>query len=279
MPRRTTHFQGLNECADPEFAYARSFVEEWFQRLPDGEKRDLHARLSSKDDGQHQQALFQLYLHELLVKMRYDVQCHPEVSREVRGRPDFLALRDGGPLFYLEATTTAPAVAQTNEEKRLDAVYDALDEIACPNFWLDVVDHGGLKTAPKLHPLCRRVERWAATFPPDEVSARDRRGEETTLLWEENGWLVEITLIPKPPELRGVPGTRPIGAQVSPGRFVVPEEGILHAMRTKANTYGEPGLPLVMPSTCWMTVGAVLTPGRRCSARGVVHATAMSAQP
>lgn len=243
LPHRSTQFEGLNELAEPEYANARAFVSGWFDRIPAGEQEDLRARLTSDDDGQHQAALFELFLHALLLAMGYGVQRHPVLGS---GRVDFLALREGVPVFYLEATSACPSHSLRMEEKRLDDVCDALNSIHCPDYLLSLFDHGGHKSTPNLGRFRHRVQRWVDTLTLDEVTALERRGGKASMTWDEGDWCLEIHAWPKPVSLRGDSGTRPLGSQIRPARWIDVGEGVRDALRAKANRYGDPGLPFVV---------------------------------
>lgn len=222
-------------------------MEEWFQRVPAEVQRDLLPRLTSKDDSQHQDALFELYLHELLLRMGYTVEHHLTVSGQGH-RPDFLALRDGVPRFYLEATSAHEPKARMKEARRHDAVIDALNGVECLNFWLSVRIDGDLRRVPPLRSLCRKVEAWVSSLNPDRVSAQVRvGGEELRRTWEFDEWALALTAIPRPEHLRGDPTFQPVGSESGRMDWIVGEAGILESVREKAHGWKvEPDLPLVL---------------------------------
>lgn len=243
LPHRSTHFQGLNEIDSPEYAHAREFVGEWFERVPENERDDLRARITSDDDGQHQTALFELYLNALLLAMGYEVRRHVKLGD---GRIDFLVLRVGEPVFYLEATSAALPDALKKEERRLDDVCDALNSICCSDYWLRLFDHGGHKSTPNLARLRRAVQEWVDGLTPTKVSVLESRGDEATMTWEEGDWRLEISAWLKPEDVRGDPSFRPIGSLGRPARWIDVGKGVRDALRNKANRYGDPGLPYVI---------------------------------
>ena len=243
FPHRSTHFEGLNEVDDPEYAYAREFVGQWFEQVPEDERADLQARLTSSDDGQHQTALFELYLNALLLAMGYQVQRHVELGE---GRVDFLALRGGQPVFYLEATSTTLADEMKKQARALDDVCDTLNSIHCPDYLLDLFDYGEHKTTPNLGRLRREVQRWVDGLASASVPMLGGTRESNTLEWEHGDWQLEITAWLKPESLRGDPTCRPLGHQGQPARCIEVGKGVCGALRSKANRYGDPGLPYVI---------------------------------
>ena len=243
MPRASTQFESLNECADPDFAYARSFVGEWFEHFPDSAaKSDVHARITSKDDDQHQTALFELYIHELLLRCGFTVVAHPPLKNGVRKRPDFLASRDNTPTLYVEATTTTESKKHSAEERVLGAICDALDKTACRNFILSATYSGEQVSMPKLGVLCRKVEEWVSGLDPSQAAS----GEKPTLTWEEDSWSIQFRATPISEDLHGAAGLSVVGLASRAARFIVPEEGILQSLREKADSYGALHLPFVV---------------------------------
>jgi hypothetical protein len=83
-------------------AAPRAVLEDWFSRWPTDSRPDLRARLRAKDDGQFLGAFWELYLHELHLRLGFECERDPELPDSPR-RPDFLVHGAGGS-FYLEAT-------------------------------------------------------------------------------------------------------------------------------------------------------------------------------
>jgi hypothetical protein len=94
----------LNRSARTEAERERARIEEWFERYPAAEGRDLALRLRSRLDDQHRAALFELRLHELLVGSGHQLAIEPKLPHSWKS-PDFLI--DGR--LYLEAVMAAGA--------------------------------------------------------------------------------------------------------------------------------------------------------------------------
>ena len=61
-------------------------MHSWYQRYPDA-SAELRTRIRSPKE--HESASFELYLHELLVRLGYSLAVHPET--ESGKRPEFFA--------------------------------------------------------------------------------------------------------------------------------------------------------------------------------------------
>ena len=73
---------------------------------------------------------------ELLLCLGYSVECHPDVPNGLK-HPDFLACSPRGDDFYLEAVLANEASDEKVAEKaRMNVVYDTIDRIESPNFFV-----------------------------------------------------------------------------------------------------------------------------------------------
>lgn len=206
----------LNRAAGAYWERIRALIEEWFSRLCPESEADVRARLRSPDNREFRAAFWELYCHEALLRLGYTVECHPDIGTGSR-RPDYLGRRDGTQLL-LEATVAADPDAQVARERREAQVYDALNRLDSPNFFLFVEVGRAGPRSPSVARLRPRVEQWLDKLDPDELAqamAADDGyliSERTpTYVWEEDGWLVTFKPIPKRPERRGQDGLRPIG--------------------------------------------------------------------
>ena len=88
-------FEYYNHSSRPAIGQIREVLENWFSGYPDLGKSDLRGRFKSNDDRSHDGAFFELYLHEVLRKLGYEVQVHPLVDKPTH--PDFVVERNGTP--------------------------------------------------------------------------------------------------------------------------------------------------------------------------------------
>ena len=241
-------FNYLNRCARLECKRIHNLLEQWFKNFPSEFQDELRTRFRSKDDRQHLAAFFELYLHELLSKSGFSVEIHPLVSNKAT-HPDFKVLKNGKTLFYLEATLAALSDEDTSAKARVNQVYDTLNRMKSPNFFIGVKVHGAPTTNPPGAKMRRFLERKLSNLDPDMIAEQFEQGGFETLPrweWKHDDWQITFFPIPKKPEARGKPGVCPIGIQMYDARLITPHIGIKKAIQDKATKYGELDLPYIV---------------------------------
>ena len=244
------HFPYLNRTGRDDLARVRALIEDWFERYPKAHQAELRARLRSSDNETFDGAFFELYLHELLVPLGYDLEIHPAIGSDGSARPDFLARRGRAGRFYLEARvareeSTSGAAAQA----RINQAYDALNRIESQDFFLHLEDHGSPATpVPKRFRV--EVERFLKEQDYDRCVELFHEGGFAALpaeRFEHEGWRVSYSPIPKKQSARGEPGVRPI-AMTGPAEVYRLDNvsGLRAAVQRKAGRYGLPNRPLVI---------------------------------
>jgi hypothetical protein len=239
----------LNRVSGTYWDEVRRLIESWFDRFCEDSKADLRSRLRSSDNRQFASAFFELYLHETLLRAGYDVTCHPEIPGTGR-HPDFLAESAEGS-FYLEARVVSAADQAVVSENRRNRIYDGINGIRSPNFFLWVGVDEEAPTDPRLGPLRAELEAWLETLDPDDINARmgtaDVR-ELPTFLWERDGWRLTFGPIAKSAEARGDDtGLRPLGVYGPAHAYWVDDSTPLKAaLSDKGKAYGTFDRPYVV---------------------------------
>lgn len=245
----------LNRAQGAYWDQVRQLVEGWASHLDRESFADLSKRLRSPDHRQSQGAFLELYLHESFLRAGYRVEPHPVLEGTSR-RPDFLATKDGHGM-YVEARSISPSDAEVADSNRLKQVYDALDQLDSPNFflWVNVGEQGPRPLPAK--PLRRELEQWLETLDPDEVTqqAQDDWDDEgrPALEWARDGWRLHFEVMPKSPEARGEPGLRPLGAFGGRSAGVIDDApSIKRALSRKGSAYGTLDYPFVVALGTYM---------------------------
>ncbi|HUR77810.1 MAG TPA: hypothetical protein VMZ22_07670 [Acidimicrobiales bacterium] len=244
-----TQWQFLNRVSGPFWDAVRGKTEEWFANFCAESQNDLRSRLRSPDSRQFNAAFWELFLHESLLRAGYRVTCHPELPGTGR-RLDFLVEGDGGD-FYLEATVASDPDDKVTADRRRARVYQSLDRIESPNFylWVDVNGEGGADLATR--PLRSGLERWLASLDADELTDQLVESEDIRSLpsfeWETQDWQLVFRPWPKAPEHRGNDGARPLGV-FGEGNAQVIDDGrpLRRALDDKGTAYGALDLPYVV---------------------------------
>ena len=244
-------YKYLNCSAKPECERVRDLLEQWFNRLPAEVQPDLRSRFRKKDDRQHLGAFFELYLHELLLQLEFEIKFHPQIQGETT-HPDFLVKKSGNPIFYLEATLAARSDEEAAMAARKDQVYDTINRMKSPNFFICLEVTGAPNTPPRGRNLRNFLERQLADLDPDEIEKQYKHGGFQALpswKWEHDGWEITFYPLPKIPEARGKPGVRPIGLMSDQRKtlsLITPHIGIRDSIENKASKYGKLDLPLIV---------------------------------
>jgi hypothetical protein len=234
-------FAFLNRVAGPFWQRVRDLIEVWFERLCDDAKADVAARLRSGDDRQFHAAFFELYCHETLLRLGYRLACHPDVGQG--RRPDFLA-EDGHGSLVLEATVAARSDEEVAAGRREAQVYDAINRMESPDFFLYVEVQEAGQSPPSAARLRPRLQAWLKAVNYDAIRRSADSGnlfrspDVPRFQWEDGGWRVQFIPIPKY-RARGKPGLRPIGVHAPTVGFVDDGGPIRKAVTDKANAYGE----------------------------------------
>ena len=165
-------FVYLNRSARYEAERIRTTLEEWFSRYPEGEiKKDVEGRFRSGDDAQYRFAFFELLLHELLFQLKCELEPHP-IIEETTNRPDFLVKPNTGSQFYIEAAIVSDeSDEEAAAQARVNAVYDALDRLDSPDFFIGIRQISGLAA---LQAPARQIRAFLAqklaSVDPDEIT-------------------------------------------------------------------------------------------------------------
>lgn len=197
----------------PGIVAIRALLEGWFIELPEDERLDLQQRFRSPIERQHRSALFELFLHHLLIRCGFGVVFHPDIPG-VATHPDFLVSRDGQQIFYLEAIAVGNSTREEAEANRMNQVYDALNNLVSPDFYLGLRVEGAPETPPPGATLRGELGRWLATLDRQAIQQcylEGRYGEVPTYEWAHDGWRIIFEPIPKGKEARANPSVRPIG--------------------------------------------------------------------
>lgn len=178
--------------------------------------------------------------------MGYTVTCHPEVDGTSR-RPDFRAEKDGS-AFYVEARSASSSNVAVGAAARVNTLYESLDKIDSPNFflWINVERQGGGPL--RARPLRSTLEKWLSELNPDAYKDRGNgRRDFPGMPYEADGWQIQFHAIPKSPEARGKEVMRPIRI-FGGGRafWAQDKEGIKNALNDKGSAYGPLSAPYVV---------------------------------
>jgi hypothetical protein len=237
----------LDRSGRPEWIRAREQLTGWFSRLCPSMRDGVRNRLRSGDDNEFAAAQWELYLHELFLRLGYEVQCEASVPN---GRNiDFLVTRNGQSM-YVEATVARSSAEALAADARRNRLYRALESVQTTAFMLDIeIRQAGSDDMPGARRLKRLLEDWLAGLDPDEVSTMYERTKGLPDFdWTAQNWVLHFEALPIKQELRGEVVSRPLGMFADETGGAIDDETRLHrALKRKAPSgYGELELPFVV---------------------------------
>ena len=227
------------EMTRPEAVDDRETINRRYVRFPDRDGR-LAIRIRSEDDAQHESALSELLVYQLLTLRHEDVR-----HEEEDGAPDFRVYKHSVLIGSVEVLTLLQKDLWEREEGRYGRLADALNlRLRVRGYMIHVVEIEGGETPPGR--LARHVARFLEGLPsPQEVSAAFAQGMPlpTTEHQGKNGRVV-IEAIPlregasanDDPEARIVGMGPVIGGLVDSAHRL---RNALHAKRASRYTLGD----------------------------------------
>lgn len=244
-------FAFLDRVDTPYWERVRALVEVWFDRLPASAQQDAAGRLQSADNRQFRGAFWELYCHETLIRLGYSVECHPQLSTGGK-RPDFVAC-SGQQSFVLEATAATKPDDETGSDRRAAQVYDVIDQLDSPNFFLAIEVERIGAASPSATRLRQALERWLRTLNPDHVERtleqdRSLRGPDVPrFVWTDADWHITFEALPKKQEARRKSDSRGIGMHGPSAAYMIDDRTpIYRALSDKATAYGRPTIPYIV---------------------------------
>ena len=245
--QREPVFAFLNRSACPEIAEVRDRLQSWFERFPVEAQQDLRKRFRRDEDHAYQGAVFELLVHELLVRLGCTVEVHPEIP-STGSRPDFLA-RHGDCPFYIEATVVDPKRSLSASRPLEDDVVAKINQLESPHFCILARVEGELPRALSRRQVIEPFANLLRDHDPDEVQrCVDRAGPNAapSARIECGTWSLVGRLEPIRRERRG--DDRPKTLVIGPARsgMIDSSTPVQHAIQKKAGKYGRLDAPLVV---------------------------------
>ena len=240
-------FAFLNRSAHREVTEIRDQLESWFERFPVEAQHDVRERFRGDDDHAHQGAVFELLMHELLIRLDCMVEVHPDIPG-TGSRPDFLA-RHGGCPFYIEATVVDPKGSPSASRPLEKDAVAKINELTSPHFYIYARVDGELSSALSRKQVIQPFAELLETHDPDEVQRLIEQGGPDAApsrkinhgAWSLQGWLVPIF-----PRRRGDDRSRTLVIGPARSGMIDSSTPVKRAIQKKANKYGHLDMPLVV---------------------------------
>ena len=174
----------------------RAHLERWYSDFPYDERKNLRGRLLSPDHHDHDGAFFELFIHELFLKLDFDLTAPPNVPGKTR--PDFIAESDGL-TFCLEATTSGSTRGPFSLNRNEEDVLRKLDTLSSEDFRLGVSMNGKLLKTLSKNQVTRpfgKLLREHTRVEVKEIIERDGLYSAPSESISEGDWSMQAWLYP-----------------------------------------------------------------------------------
>lgn len=239
----------LNRSARPEAETIRNVINKWFVKYPIKCKKDLKSRIKSDDDIQHTSGVFELYLHELFLRLGYFLEPHPKTAGKKKTKPDFLVSNDVGEKFYLEATIAKEFAQEDPANSRLNQLLDTINKIKSFNYFLNLDINGLPQTPVPGRKLKRQIESWLSALDVSELERQcSEKGYKDFPYFDftHEGLFIRFKPSLRKKEKRNKPVKNIIGSYSNGGRFHNSSLPLRKAITAKGTKYGKLQYPLVI---------------------------------
>jgi len=154
-------------CRSKNDAHERycKFWEECYQKYPQVEKHRVKRDFQSRRNETHLSACFELFLHELLIRLGFKVEVHPEKPEFGADKPDFVASKPANGEFLLEASCVFPGTEHYKLKMQQSDVVSLINEnIESNKIRVVLLFQGFTKSEPGrreiIDPITEIVRRW-----------------------------------------------------------------------------------------------------------------------
>lgn len=234
-------FQYLNRSARPEFQKIRDVMEEWFSHYPSDKQAEFRQEFRNEEN--HQAAFFELFAHELLLKLNCTIlQLHPPTNQSTT--PDFQVKDASGTEFFIEATIRKDG--RTNPH--VDSLCEIVDSLESPDFFICLQIIKPPVTTPSKRKLQAFLKSKLEEIDWTEIAALQAKDVDNLPIWEyeEGEMKVQFSPLVKSNDLRGKSGSQTLGI-VNEGAFWVNHgEALKKKLRSKATKYGQLEVPYII---------------------------------
>lgn len=239
-----TTYAFLDRTAQPELAWPRGPLNEWFARWPADDREELRARFMAKDAASFTGALWELYLHEVHARLGFDIERDPDVPHRAT-HPDFL-MRRGDSSFYLEATVAGPSTSARSLQRREDALVESINQAHHPDFRLRIRGVSVGPTTPSRRAVVAVVLSWLSTLDVEAERAKTRGALEQPVHLEVGGSHILACPWPAPPGEPWAPTIPMVITRTGRGGIVNEPPMLLDDLKDKASKFGRLDAPYVI---------------------------------
>jgi hypothetical protein len=249
--RSESQFECLNRSADPNVAWMRQTLENWYAMYPGAGRPEIRTRSRFGGDRGFDSAFHELLLNALMCSIGCTCEVHPDLANGGK-HPDFLVSDPSGPDFFLEARIVKPlSEAQAGEQRREGDLLDRVDQIGSSKYALQVSVLRAASAPGSPKKLHRAVQEWMALLDFDAVAkwwkSDDDGGDEPRFVYEEpSGWAIEFVALPRVGQAQENASKRGIAIEIGEAAEIDTFTPLKNALIEKAKHYGNLDRPYII---------------------------------
>lgn len=232
-------FSYLNISARPAAGQVRAFLTDLVARYPEHDRKALISRLRSSRN--HEPAVFELLVHEALVRSGFTIV---EIEPVLPGRttsPDFLVRSPDGVEFIVECVVAnGRSEAEDRALKRRDAAVDGVSTTPSPKHILTVNVRGAPDKPVKISGLRGKLSTWIKALPDGPQAKR-----AAPFVFEEHGLRLSVRVM-TPRRRPAGPDDRSVGSISYPIQAHAPGEDLRGSLGKKASKYDDLEKPYII---------------------------------
>lgn len=230
--------------ARKDISTIRETLNNWFNKYPDSEKKELKSSFKKKFDD----CFYELFLYQLFTNLNFEIEVHPTLPNSPK-KPDFL-IKKGTYEVYVEAKIVKNKSHQQEAlDRKINEFYDNLSKLNSKGFLLNI-DTFILKTPkqPSTEELIKQIELEIEKIDPDIVTEEvTKNGFDSIPIIEIENEDIHIIIKPMPviPSAREIK-KRPIGMYPIDSFWGGGEESLKDSISLKAKRYGKLDKPFLV---------------------------------
>lgn len=232
-----------NRSARKDITIIRTKLDEWYNLIPDSEKKELKSRIKKK----FEDVFYELFLYNLFINLNFQITIHPKVPNS-NNKPDFL-IKKGKLEIYVEAKISKGKSEKEEAEERMkNQFYDAINKIKTESFILQIKDIQFVSgKQPKTKNIIFEIESKLQILDPDFIEKCIKVNDFNHFIeYNDSDIHVILSPIPIPKDKRGKSDRRPVGIYPIEVFYGGGEESIRESINRKAKRYGELDRPFII---------------------------------
>lgn len=239
-------FDFLNRTSYPLFNQIRNKVNSWIETVPDSNKVEFIDGLKHDWESTY----FELLLNKLFVSLGFEIEIHPQLSSSTK-RPDF-KLVNGEEILFAEARL---ATDKSDQQRAIEGLENQILSginrnvrsryayLSIQNLVIKKNQSVALKSLYKV--IKSYIEENKDNLDASNLFNYHERYEDR-LIYENEAFKIEITLIPRDFTKDFEPNYRIIAVETGPAQFIDSTTYLKKAIQRKANKYGKLEVPFII---------------------------------